>query len=324
MKIAHVSFNDVRGVPDRRCDLAPGPGARPHDLILVTGPPASGKTRFLEGILAAFEVVGPYMGIVRAHEWAYESRRSTIELGLWLDEHERLAAPGLSTPAMATAVFGPDGVAAHVDRQLGRLCSRYRHDSETGKREYFPANRQRAWGARLDGVAPMEQSMLRPSRDPHKYAFIPRFLGTLRDDPARGRVFAEKLATLSPTVRYAPEPDEDTAICFRTQPMATVRGAGGGRAGAGSGPLAPIHGLSASEADAVIFAATAVMIGLSHSIVLLDTPELYVPEDRIVAFVQALLVLGLDNQWIVATQSPALLRAVDASALIRIEPRGAS
>jgi len=322
VKVSHVTLGDVRGLPDRRFDLAPAPSARPHDLVLVTGPPASGKTRLLEAIVAAFEVVGPYVGIVRPHDWAYESRRSTIELGLWLDEAERLVAPAVSSPATAVATFSPDGVGAQVDRELGRLLARYRHDHEAGKREYFADNRQRAWGARIDGTTPLEQSMLRSSRDPHKYAFIPRFLHDLQGDPGRGKAFAERLASLSPTVRYAPEPGEDATICFRSRAMPSVRG--GAADGAGSAPLAPIHGLSASEADAVLIAATALMVGLSRSVVLFDSPELYVPEDRIVAFVQALLVLGQDNQWVVATQSPALCRAVDASAIIHVEPRGAA
>ncbi len=324
MKLARISFSDVRGFADRRWELAPEPSAKPYDVVVVTGPPASGKTRFLEAIIAGLEVAGPYLGIVRGGDWAYDARPATIDLGIWLDEEEARLA-NVKNPANATVTFTASGVAAIVDRNVSRVLSRYTHDAEAGKREYFAENRQLAWGARSDGLEPMEQGLLRPTKDPQKYSFLPRFLTSLRDDPARARQFAEKLELLSPTVRYTPAPDEDPTICFRSRRQAPL-GSPQTREPAGSGILAPAHGLSTSEAEAVLLAATACLVRLTRSIVLLDTPELYVPEDRILPFVQSLLALGHDNQWIVATQSPALVGAMEQSSVIRLDPyaRGAA
>lgn len=305
MKLSGLSLTNVRGLPDSRLSFAPDPSAKPWDLVVVTGAPASGKTRLLEAILAAFEVVGPYLGIVRPEEWAYDGRTATIDLSIWLDAEDRKLAPRASTPALASARISSQGVASQVDRDVSRLCSRYDHAPETSKREYFPEGRQIAWGARSDGLEPLEQGLLRPSKDPQKYAFLPRFLAKLREDAARARAFAERLELLSPTVRYAPSPDEDATICFRSR--------------RGEGILAPVRGLSSTEAESVLLAATATLIGLHRSIVLLDTPELYVAEDRIAAFVQSLLKLGHDNQWIVATESPALLAAVEPAWVVRLE-----
>jgi hypothetical protein len=307
VKLSGLSLRDVRGLADQRLSFSVSPAARPSDLVLVTGAPGSGKTRFLEAVIAAFEVTGPYLGIVRGEDWAYGARPGSVELQLWLDDEERALAPTASTPALAAVTFSSSGATPHIDRTLSRLLSRYDHAPGTSKREYFADNRQLAWGARSDGLEPLEQSLLRPTRDPHKYAFLPRFLTSLRADEARARAFAEKLELLSPTVRYRPAADADATICFRSR--------------SGEGILAPARGLSSSEAEAVVIAATATLVGLNRSIVFLDTPELFVPEDHVVGFVQGLLKLGHDNQWVVATQSPALLAASDPTCIVRLEPR---
>lgn len=320
MKLSGLSFSNVRGFADKRFDFSSDASARPNDLIVVTGAAASGKTRFLEAILTAFEVVGPYLGIVRPTDWTYGAQPARIELSLWLNDEERKLAEAAKGPVVAAATLSSNGVAAQAERNVSRLVSRYRHDRETSKREYFADNRQNAWGARIDGLHPIEQSLLRPTKDPQKYCFVPRFLESLRDDPAKAKSFADKLELLSPTVRYAPAPGEDSTICFRSRKMATSRGAVLDREPPGSSMLAPVGGLSSAERDAVLIAATATLVGLDHSIVFLDSPELYVSEDRIHGFVQSLLKLGHDNQFIVATESPALLQAVEPSLVVRVEP----
>jgi hypothetical protein len=69
--------------------------------------------------------------------------------------------------------------------------------------------------------------------------------------------------------------------------------------------------LSGAEADAVIIAATAAMIGLNHSVIFLDRPELYVPPTRLVPWVQALSRMGEGNQWFVASNDEGLAASVD-------------
>ena len=64
MKLARVSFLGVRGLADATYDLV-GPSGVPHDLVVVTGPTASGKTRFLEAVVAAKEAIAPY-GLLQA------------------------------------------------------------------------------------------------------------------------------------------------------------------------------------------------------------------------------------------------------------------
>ena len=187
-----------------------------------------------------------------------------------------------------------------IHRGVSRLLSRYDHDPAHGKREYFPEGRQRAWGARSDGLGALEQSLLRCSKDPHKYSVVGRFLATLGDDSRRLRVFADGLASLSPTARYTD----------------VTAGASGFTNRDGDG--VSFGDLSSSEADAVLIAATIAMTGLSHSIAIVDRPELSVSPSRLVSWVESLASLGVDNQWIVASNDARLAASVDPSQIVSL------
>lgn len=302
MKISQLACRGIAGLPDLSLDLMSSLG-KPHDLVLVTGPEASGKTRLCELVVAGLEVIGPYEGIVRSETWLEKgSPGGRLELGIWLDESERESTSVSENPTRAVIRFEPDAVECDAPREIVRLLSRYDHDPSHGKREYFPESRQLAWGARRDGTAALEQSLWRSSKDPHKYSFILGFLKELPKQPQRERVFARGLELLSPTVRYAPGRARNPAACFAT----------------GAAEPVLLTELSSSEADAVIVAATAAMTGLSHSIVLCDRPELCVPPERLVAWVHGLAALGSDNQIWAATGSKALLSASEPSQIVSL------
>ena len=286
MKISRFAVRGVLGVRDLDLDFAAGsasmPGG-PRDVVIVSGPPASGKTRLFDLMLAALEAVGPYHGMVRASDWCADlAKGARVELGLFL---EGLEGSPEGASARAVVDFTADGVLTAVDRRVAKLVSRYDHDPTHGKREYFPEGRQRAWGARCDGLGELEQSLLRSTKDAQKYSFVPRFLAELRHDAQRRATFAQKLELLSPSVRFAAAPRKDPTACFKNRMREEV----------------PFVELSSSESEAVIIAATATLVGLHRSVIFLDRPELYVSSDRLAEFVEALLQLGEQNQWFIAT-----------------------
>ncbi|APR81312.1 Hypothetical protein A7982_06659 [Minicystis rosea] len=290
MKISRFAARGVLGLRDLDLDFsagAVGASGGPRDVVIISGPPASGKTRLFDLMLAALEAVGPYHGMVRASDWCADlGKGARVELGLLLEglEGSVEGSPG-GAAARAVVDFTADGVLTAVDRRVAKVVSRYDHDPAHGKREYFPEGRQRAWGARCDGLGELEQSLLRSTKDAQKYSFVPRFLAELRHDVQRRATFARQLELLSPSVRFAAAPRKDPTACFKNRMREEV----------------PFVELSSSESEAVIIAATATLIGLHRSVIFLDRPELHVPSDRLAAFVEALLQLGEQNQWFIAT-----------------------
>lgn len=304
MHISSLSVRGVAGVEDLHVDWMASTG-RPHDVVVITGPEASGKTRLLELVLAGLEVIGPYEGIVRGADWVGAGGHATLELGIWLDDTERDDVK-LSNPVHATVTFGPSSVTTDAPRSLSRLVSRYDHDPAHGKREYFFDGRQPPWGARRDGTGELEQSLWRAGRDPHKYSFLPRFLSELVWAPDRRAAFADAIERLSNRITYVPSLDTPGA-CFSV----------------GGAPPVEIDELSRGEADAVILAATVALTGFHHSIGFLDRPERHVSPDRSAAWLRGLRSLGANNQWLIASSDPGFV-GLAGQAVVTLGPRDGS
>lgn len=298
MKLARATLHGVTGLADVSLVLAEG-SAQPPDLFVLGGGPGSGKTRVLEAIIAAKETAGPYLGMVRPEAFCDGDREARVELYLALDEQERALAPSAGTPARVVVTWSRSGTRVECDRALARLLASYEHEPSTSKFDYVPETRQRAWGARSDGLGALEQSLQRLSKDPQKYSFLPRFLTAIRTDTPKRRAFADALAAISATVRFH-EPEDP-----RDETQFSSRG--------GAGCF--LSELSSSEVEAVILAATAVNVALERSIVFFDRPELNRSPERAVALVQSLAKLGRDNQWIVATGSRAVMDSVQRAHL---------
>ena len=138
---------------------------------------------------------------------------------------------------------------------------------------------------------------------------MPRFLAEHLNDDRRRASFASQLEMLSPSVRVcAPPRGGDPTACFA----------------AGSKKGVPFDDLSSSESDAVLIAATATLVGLSHSVVFLDRPELYVSSDRLANWVEALSRLGQKNQWFIATSDRSLAESIGRAHVVSLEQGGAS
>jgi hypothetical protein len=310
MKIRQVKTSGFRGLPDATFDLTSPTTGAPLDVVVVTGRAASGKTSFLEAIIAAKEDVAPY-GFARSGRGYIrgDAEGAKVTVSWLLDDDERRAS-GLdravvdSESIFARRLQPPDE--AH-EPGLATLLERYSHDPAIGKFEYFPANRTLSGlPTSASGLRAGDQKLRRLEADPQKYAGLPRFLeevGLGLRGPAEAERFQQIFGSLCRTKRFSGvRRDGERAV-------AEFVGAGG---------AVPLDALSHSEQQAVIFAGTARLIGLGRSIVLVDMPELYLASEDVVPFFQGLSALGEGNQIIVATGSREIAASVPAASVIRL------
>jgi hypothetical protein len=279
VKISGISVRGVSGLPDLEIDLRLAETGAPPSLVVVRGPPASGKTRLLETIVAARETVAPITVSPDPERFVRPGLiAAKATLILQLTDGERDFAGAASPELEIEAIFRVDGERPPTDESTLALLRRWAHDGQTGKLEMMPVWRALPSGpAHATTVAAQREA--RVLTDARRWAFVPRFLDELGSDPARGEAFARRLAALSPTCRWIPDSSR-----FEGHP------------GARSLDL-----LAASEQDAVLFAATATLIGLDHSVLLVDRPEKHLPAELVPGFVRGLFELGEDLQVIVAT-----------------------
>jgi len=305
VKILRATFLSIRGVPDGTYDFANPISGAPNSLLLVTGPEASGKTRFLEALLATKEAIGPYGPMIEGATWLKPgSQLAKIMISFALDEEERQYAGSSDNIVDGEATFLAERVRRDADEGLVALLSRYEHGPSSGKVEYFPSSRRLSPLGPYHGVGVIEQRLQRAQKDPTKYGFVVRFLRELPQDPGAQKAFSKQLERLSPSCRFvAGEPQRGLPRCFSSR----------------GGPAATISELSETEQQAVLIAATAVNIGLSRSLVLIDRPELSTSPGRAAEFVEALSLLGDDNQVIMASSGPEFIAAMPKANVIRLE-----
>jgi hypothetical protein len=286
---------------------------RPFDLVVVTGPMGSGKTSVLEAIISAKEATAPYLGQA---PWSVRpeagARSAKIRLDWELSDEERARFPGEAVRSLE-ALYGEDlPFAAENEEGLVELLGTYDDSPALGKVEYFHAERRLPRAPLGDGGSARLERPLRLAADDRKYARIPGFLLEISIDPAADaerRAFDRALALLTQSVRRRD----------------AVRAGGHLRPAFESvdGRELALWELSRGEQQAVLFAATFVRSGVSRSVVLVDTPELYLASSDVVAFVHGLAAIGADNQIIVATGSGELAEAVAPASVVRLSARRA-
>lgn len=321
MKISSIAMSGVRGLPDRRFDFNNPTTGQPLDVVFLTGPMGSGKTRLLEALMAAKEDVMPYTFRPMAGDWVRhgeDTAKMTVE---WrLNEDERASTGADQETIKSETILGKTvfGILEH-DPALQMVLGSYEHDPSVGKLEYFHAQRQlmqstAALGRTRDVDA---ERRLRLDKRPDKYAGLRQFLLELcvglhdpgEDDPAPGEEgaarFARAFSELCKSKRF-------NGVSMMKDGRMRVRFVGAGQVDV------DLDELSDGEKQAVIFAATFLSVGLSHSVIFIDRPELYIAEGDVAAFFSAITRLGKDNQIFAATSSPSLLATAAAHQVIRL------
>jgi len=303
VKLRKVAFRGVRGLADGSYDLTDPRSGEPHSLVLVTGPAASGKTRFLEAVIAAKEWIAPYGGRPVAATWVRPAETAAKVALTWqLTPDEQAYGALRESTAETESIFTTVGASLPEDDGVVAVLRRYEHGHASGKLEYFPAMRPIPSHGLGTGLSAFEQRPLRASGDPRKFSTVVRVVHELAAGGPTADYFADILGRLSPTCRFEPAHSADAfPRCFQ-------------------GPLGPrsLRELSSSETDAVVLAATAVLLGLSHSVVFIDSPELHADPTFVPALAEGLLSLGQDVQVIAATRSPELLRAAKPGQVVTL------
>ncbi len=312
MKIRRVTTDGVRGVADRLYDFTERRSVAAASIVVITGPSGSGKTSLLDAIAAAKEDIAPWGA---RHSWSKVVRSGAnaakIRIDWEIDDDERRRM-GLETSLVSSeSIFSsttPPGQ-GH-DPRLEALLERYDHDPKHGKMEYFFAERTLAREAiGLSILDPSIQKRVRLDRDLRKYGALHKYLHELHlglheragEPPGRER-FAASFAKLCPSRRVL-------GLVRTADRMELVFDGGA------DGPV-PMARLPHGEQQAVLFAATSELLGLNHSIVMVDSPELHQTVAATSAFAVAVTGLGVDNQFVFATGAPALADAFPDSVTI--------
>lgn len=310
MRLDGLTTKGFRGVSDGEYTWPKG-----SDLVVVTGPPACGKSSFLGAIIAAKELAAPYGAMRLPREYLrLGSRTATVSLA-WSFEPAEAKYAGLTAASVTTETVFADPPARDTenDRDVLQLLSRFELEGDLGKLFFFPD--RRAIGGLVVPIGREADSVRREALEDSARKFAP--LSSFVRDACFGLLakgtedaFVRAFSALCDTKRFAGigASGEARALLFQGAGLTRVY----------------LNELSASEQQAFIFAATFLLAGLRRSIILIDSPELGLADDRVVPLVRALQGLAPDNQIIVATNSQALVNAVPPEARIVLRRSEAS
>jgi hypothetical protein len=302
MKLLRATFLGIRGLRDLTIDFAAG-DSHPHPTVLLFGGPASGKTRILEALLAAKDVLAPYGAPTRGAPWVGPGNSAAkVELTFVLDAEECADAGFTEATVTAETIFTEKRCQREAPEGLISLLQRYEHDPRFGKFEYFPANRTLPPPGVAAGLSAAEQRLLRTTRDPRKYSFVPRLIAAMAGAPELSQRFASTLSKLCPTLQFLPGSPADPLRCFSS----------------GGGAASLPHELCGTETDALILAATAVLVRLDRSILFIDRPELGTEDKGFAQWLDGVHAMAPNAQVILASSSTTLMANLEPRAVVQL------
>lgn len=287
MKVFSVQAIDVSGVANGTYTFARSAESA-ADRVLIVGRSAAGKTRLLELLVATRDMLATGERPEETMSFIRPENTTSKVIVTWQLDPEEQSTIGAANPFVSTEVIFCHEDEDPVDQRMSFLLERYQHDDDTPKFEYFSERRRLDVGGGEPSLDEVDQIALRTDPSPRKCAWLPSFLARLPDVPHEAARLAASVERFSASLSYDVERHTLTSW---------------GR------PLRSLSELSASEADALMFSATATLVGLSKSIILVDRPDLHgLDPARALA---GLSGLGADNQLILASSSPTFASNFD-------------
>jgi len=329
VKLLELALENFRGAPDGVTSFVHPSTGKPHDLTLITGGPASGKTSILEAIAAVKEIVGGYGPPPDTARLRRSGATSGKIAATWLLTESEAEKADVKGPTQVTEVSLADGPLPLFDPGVRALFAVYAPDASKGKFELFPANRRISLlpAPPRRPASDFADARLRLSKDPAKYAGLRAALLDLALRDAMQA--AERLGARGVVTRWE-QPDSFASIKRSLSALAPwlrlafVRQEGSAatvRFVRDNGAELELEDLSEGEQQALLFAVVFDRIGLARSIVLIDQPELCIHPDQQASFLRTLGGLGVDNQIIAATTSAHILSGASPQQVIRLGAR---
>ena len=273
MKLTRIATERVRTLPDGEHRLAHSDG-RPHDIAVISGPPASGKTTLLTAITMAIGRVAPRGRPSRPRDFLrHDDSNGRVELTIVLSAEERKAS-GYKDPIGTIGVMLSGSPVDNDERVVGVL--------RRGVVDYVPCRRQLTEPIGME-PPPDERAeqRMRLSDDPDKYRGV---LSWLRQRLMhRASAVTAKLQEGGMVMAgdaSASDPLADFRATLATMcPWLRLAGlAGDGRTPMfvrDDGSRTPAMELSATEQDALLIATTAHRFWKPGALVLIDRPDLH-------------------------------------------------
>jgi hypothetical protein len=320
MKIAVLRAQGFRGLPDQTFNFTRGASGAPLDVVLLAGETSSGKTSLLEAIIAAKEDVGAYGTPPAQATYLRVGSKSALLEATWLLSASEAHRAGLSNRLVTTTSIFGDGAPPIPEHPSGlrALFREHSRDATRGKVEYFHAERALppGRGARYRGeVATAADARMRLTTSGEKYRSLRDYI--ISRIQSNSASLVETLRERGIALRTT-QPDAEHRLRALLRPflpdqeLAGIVPEGEGyrvlfrsRAGA----VVDLDDLGTSDRHALLVALTFERLGLNHSLVLIDGPELHVHPRRHADFFAAVVALGPDNQIIAATTAPGILSA---------------
>lgn len=324
MKLLRLTLENFRGAPNGTYSFTRPDNGAPVATVYITGAEASGKTSFLEAIVALKESVGPYGAPPNPTRLLRSGKDTGRVEGTWQLSPEEMDRAKTTQDTWTTTLDLAHLTPEPANPTIRELFAAYDHDPAHCKLEYFPSNR-RLEGRDVRAPTALDvEARLRPSTERDKYASVKRFLIELalsdglkavEESMARGILLrAEQRDSLAPYRKDL----ASVSPSVRLRGVETNRGLPDLLFERADGTRLFVDDLSDSEKQAVLFCVTFRRIGLSRSIVLVDQPELHQHPDAQLRFVQAIAHLGEDNQVFFATSSPEVTRTATPHQIVRL------